>query len=70
MKFKVKNVGILSGGPLVAVMNYHDAQSLDLHVMDRLKIIRGRTIETVVLDISQDSNLIPRGCIGLFVEVM
>ena len=70
MKFKIKDIGIMSGGPLVAVMNHHDAMKLDLHVMDRLKIKKGKKIETVVLDISQNENIIPKGCIGLFAEVL
>ena len=38
MKLRVKNVNISSGGPLVAIVNIHDANRLDLKALDRIKI--------------------------------
>ena len=70
MKLKVKDIDISSGGPLVAVMNYKDAAMLDLHVMDRVKIKKGKKIETVVVDIAESSKVVPRGRIGVFEEVI
>ncbi|MEK6942482.1 MAG: AMP phosphorylase [Nanoarchaeota archaeon] len=70
MKLKVKDMDISSGVTLVAVFNKHDAELLDLHLMDRVKIIKGNKIETVVVDIAQNSKVIKQGCVGLFDEVM
>jgi len=70
MKLKVKDIDISSGGPLIAIMHHKDAEILDLHVMDRIKIKKGNKIETVVVDIAQSSNLISRRKIGVFEEVI
>ncbi len=70
MNLKVKDVDISSGGPLIAVINYEDAEMLDLHVMDRIKIKKGRKIETVVVDIAQSKKIVPKGKIGIFEEVI
>ena len=70
MKLRVKDIDISSGGPLVAVLNHEDAAMLDLHVMDRIKIKKGKKIETVVVDIAESSKVVPRGRIGVFEEVI
>lgn len=70
MKLRVKDIDISSGGPLVAVMNHEDAEVLDLHVMDRIKIRKGSKIDTVVVDIAESSKVVPRGRIGVFEEVI
>ena len=70
MKLRVKDIDIASGGPLVAVMNHEDAAMLDIHVMDRIKIKKGRKIETVVVNIAESSKVIPKGRIGVFEEVI
>jgi len=70
MKLKIKDIGISSGGPLIAVMNKSDAALFDLHVMDRIKIKKGKKIETVVLDIAEGNKIIPEGKIGVFEEVI
>src|SRR3989338_754311 len=70
MKLKVKDMDISSGGPLIAVLNHKDAAMLDLHVMDRIKIRKGKKIETVVVDMAQNGRIIPRGRIGLFDEAV
>lgn len=70
MKLKVRDIDISSGGPLVAVINHKDAAMLDLHVMDRIKIKKGRKVETAVVDVSQSSKIIPKGKIGVFEEVI
>ena len=59
MKLKIKNIDISSGGPLIAVIGKSDAALLDLHVMHRIKIKKGKKIETVVLDIAESDKLIP-----------
>jgi len=70
MKLKVKDIDISSGGPLVAVVNRKDAAMLDLHVMDRIKIKKGRKIETVVVDIAQSDKVVSKGRLGVFEEVV
>ncbi|MBI2655368.1 AMP phosphorylase [Candidatus Woesearchaeota archaeon] len=70
MKLKAKDMDISSGGPLIAVLNHKDAAMLDLHVMDRIKISKGKKIETVVVDIAQNGSIIRQGKIGLFDEVV
>jgi AMP phosphorylase len=69
-KLKVKDMDIHTGGTLVALLNAKEAFHLDFHTMDRIKIKKGRKIETVFLDISHNDNLIPPGKIGLFEEVL
>jgi len=70
MKLRVKDLYIASGGPLIAVVNREDAEMLDLHVMDRIKLKKGKKIETVVADIAQSKKIIPKGRIGVFEEVI
>ncbi len=70
MKLRVKDIDTSSGGPLIAVMNQKDADLLDLHVMDRLKIKKRGKIDTVVLDVTQNSKIVPKGKIGVFEEVV
>ena len=70
MKLKVKDIDISSGGPLIAVMNHRDAAMFDLHVMDRIKIKKGKKVETVVVDIAESSRVVPGGRLGVFEEVI
>src|SRR3989344_6663148 len=70
MKLKAKDIDISSGGSLIAVLNHRDAAMLDLHVMDRIKVKKGREIETVVVDIAQNGRIIQQGKVGLFDEVI
>ena len=69
MKLRVRDVDISSGGPLIAILNYHDAAILDLHVMDRIKIKKEKKIETAVVDIAESKKIVSRGKIGVFGEV-
>ena len=70
MKLKVKDVNLSTGGPLVAIINEEDAESLGLRALDRIKIRRLRTWREInaVVDIS--SKGINKGEIGLFEEVL
>ena len=70
MKLKIKDIAIASGGPLIAVMNSKDAAMFDIHVMDRIKIKKGKIIETVVVDIAQSKKVVPKGRLGVFEEVI
>lgn len=72
MKLQVKDMDISSGGPLVAVLNENDAKKMDLHSMDRVKIIkikRGK-VETVLLNIGESKKAVGQGEIGLYEEVL
>jgi 3,4-dihydroxy-2-butanone 4-phosphate synthase len=46
MKLTVKTMAIATGGILIAVINQKDAEKLDLHAMDRIKVQKGRAVET------------------------
>jgi AMP phosphorylase len=70
MKLEVKDMDISSGGALVAVLNGKDADKMDLHSLDRIKIIKGNRIETVVLDIGTSKRAVGKGKIGLYEEVL
>lgn len=70
LRLRVKQLGIFTGGPLVAVINEKDAELLDLHPLDRIKIIRRKKIETAVVDIAKKNDRnIPKGTIGLMDEL-
>ncbi len=69
MRLKVKDMDISTGGVLVAILNKKDAQTLDIHVLDRIKIKKGKRIETVVVDIAESHKAVPQGKIGVFEEV-
>lgn len=70
MRLKVKDLDITTGGPLVVVLNAEDAKKLDLHVLDRIKIKRGKKIETVVVDIAKTGKTVRKGYIGILEEVL
>lgn len=70
MKFKIKVMDIATGGPLIAILNKKDAIKYDLHHTDRIKITKGKKVETVVVDIAESSKTVPRGSIGVFEEVV
>jgi AMP phosphorylase len=70
MKLEVKDMDISSGGSLIAVLNRKDADKMDLHSLDRIKIIKGNRIETVVLDIGTSKRAVGQGKIGLYEEVI
>jgi len=70
MKLKVKDMDIATGGPLVVILNREDARKLDMHVMDRIKVKKGRKTETVVVDIAESRKAVKPGNIGIFEEVI
>src|SRR3989338_3111919 len=70
MKLKVKDMDIATGGPLVVILNKKDAMKYDIHHMDRIKVIKNKKIETVVVDIAESDNAVPEGCIGVYEEVL
>jgi putative thymidine phosphorylase len=60
---------VITGGVLVAFLNAKDASELDLHPLDRIKLIRGKKEETVVVDITTNSRIVPPGRVGVVDEV-
>ena len=70
MRFSVKDMDVSTGGVLVAVLHTHDAERLDLHHGDRIRIShRGAHCE-VIVDIAESERSVPIGYIGLFEEVL
>jgi len=70
MKFKVKDMDIATGNTLVALLNLKDAAKFDLHVLDRIRIKKGRRQAEAVLDIGETRKAAPTGSIGLFEEAL
>lgn len=70
MKFRVKDLDIATGGILVAVLNYKDAEELDLHSGDRILVKYKNKTATCLLDISESNHAVPEGKIGLMEEVL
>ena len=70
MKLEVRDMDISSGGALVAVLNEKDADKMDLHSRDRVKIIKKGKVETVLLNISESEKVVGQGKIGLYEEVI
>jgi len=67
MKIKVHDMGIATGGVLIAILNQEDADKLDLYLGDRIVIKNKGKTATAVVDIAHKS--FPSGKIGLFEEV-
>ncbi len=70
MKFKVKDMDIATGGPLVATLHEKDARKLDLHVGDRIIIKDHPTEITCILDIASSEKVVQEGQVGLFDDVV
>ena len=70
MKFKVRDMDIASGGILIAILNFKDAQKLDLHSGDRIQLTAGKRKTTCILDISESNKAVPQGKLGLYEEVL
>lgn len=70
MKLYVRDIDISSGGVHVALINQKDALKLDIHVGDRIKIIKNKKVAHVVVDVADSDRFVQEGEIGLFNEVM
>ncbi len=70
MKLKVKDMDISTGGFLVIILNEKDAKLLDIHALDRVKVKKGKRMETCVVDIAESKKAVPPGKIGLYEEVL
>ena len=70
MKFKVKDVDIATGETLVCILNRKDANNLDLHPNDRLRVTKGKNSTIAVLDVAESRKAVPPGKLGLMEEVL
>ncbi|MBN2112300.1 AMP phosphorylase, partial [Candidatus Woesearchaeota archaeon] len=70
MHLKVKDMDISTGGALVVYLNIKDAEKLDLHPSDRIKVFKGKKMETAIVDIAESAKAVPPGSIGLCEEVL
>lgn len=70
MKLKVKDMDIATGGIFVSIVNMNDAQLLDLHAGDRLRVQKNSRHIVTIVDIAESSKAVPPGKIGLFEEVL
>ena len=70
MKFIVKDMDIVTGGPLVAILNIKDAKYLDIHSGDRVMLTLGRRKSVAIIDIAESKKAVPPGKIGLFEELL
>ena len=69
MNLKVKCLDIASAGPLIVVLDKHDAFRMDLHPNDRI-LLRTATRKTVaIVDIALSHKTVAEGKIGVFEEV-
>lgn len=70
MKFKVQDLDLYTGGPLVAVLRKNDARHLDAYTGDRILVKYGKKEAVCILDIAQSKKGVPEGKVGLFEEVL
>ena len=70
MKLKVKDIGLESGGPLVAVLNKEDAVKYDLHASDRILVRCNNKNVNAIIDVSDTNKTVKPGQIGLFEETL
>jgi len=69
MQLRVKDLEISTGNPLIAIVNYIDAQKLDLHYADRIRITKGKRETIAMIDIADSNVVVLPGQLGLFKEV-
>lgn len=68
LNLKVKYLNLSTGGPLVVVLNEFDANKLDLHALDRIKIEKLKAKEDVVAVIDISFKGVKPGEIGFLDE--
>jgi AMP phosphorylase len=70
LTLKSKDIDTSTGGPLIVILNYLDAEKLDLRALDRIKVQVGKKSVIAAIDISESNKKIKEGEIGLFEEVL
>lgn len=68
MKFESKNLK-LSSDTLISIVNYIDARSLEILQGDRVEVKYKNKKATAIIDITNDSNIVKRGQLGLVKEL-
>lgn len=61
---------VLTGGPLIAIVNYKDAEKFGLHNSDRVKLRALHHQAIALLDVSLSDKAIPKGHVALNIELM
>jgi len=70
MKLKIQEVMIETGGPYIVIINNQDAELLDLHNGDRVKVSNGKKSIVAKIDIATDSTFIKKGRLGILRETL
>lgn len=70
MLLKVKDIDIATGGPLIAILHYKDAEKLDIKGNDRILLKKGKKEIIASVNVSESSKSIHQGEIGLFEELL
>ncbi len=69
MKFRAKILPIATKGPKIGILNYQDAQLLDIQALDRVRIRKDKISEVIAIDLTYGAKEVERSQIGLFLEV-
>ncbi|MBI2148617.1 AMP phosphorylase [Candidatus Woesearchaeota archaeon] len=69
MKFKAKILNIATKGPLIAILNKIDVQTLSLIALDRIRIKKKDKSKVVAIDIAYGKKEVMPGEIGLFLDI-
>jgi AMP phosphorylase len=67
MKFKVKLLGLESGGKPIIVLNVSDAGDLGVHSLDRVRIFHGKKAVTAIVNVAE--KIVKKGWLGVYNEV-
>ncbi len=70
MNLKVKDVDIATNGVQIVILHQSDAEKLDIYHLDRIRITKGKRTTIAIVNIAESEKLVPKGCIGLFEEVL
>ena len=70
MKLRVRDLNIVTGGPLIGILNEDDAKLMDIHVGDRIIVKRGDLFAHVIVDLTTAGKVAPQGSIVLVEEVL
>ncbi|MFH1399740.1 MAG: AMP phosphorylase [Candidatus Woesearchaeota archaeon] len=70
MRLRVKDMDVATGGTIVGILNKRDAELMDLHHEDRIRIKHGRREIVAILDIAESERAVAPGHIGLMEEAL
>lgn len=69
MTFTVKDLGVSTGGILIVVVNWKDANHIDVHPLDRILVRFGRKKTVAVVDVDLHGKNVKPGRLGVFEEI-